>query len=105
MGCPLTLTSRHLRQCRSPEISTRGWVDSRERESKSQRERFNNTSIIFASQRSYPIDIRLAIMSTFGHLYRVHTYGESHCRSVGAIIDGVPPVSSHLIAGRFHEKR
>ncbi|CDZ97316.1 chorismate synthase [Phaffia rhodozyma] len=23
--------------------------------------------------------------------YRVHTYGESHCASVGAIVDGVPP--------------
>lgn len=31
-------------------------------------------------------------MSTFGKLYRVTTYGESHCKSVGAIIDGVPPV-------------
>ncbi|WOO78915.1 Chorismate synthase [Vanrija pseudolonga] len=30
-------------------------------------------------------------MSTFGKLYRVTTYGESHCKSVGAIIDGVPP--------------
>lgn len=31
-------------------------------------------------------------MSTFGSLYRVTTYGESHCASVGCIIDGVPPV-------------
>ncbi|KAF8577849.1 chorismate synthase [Ramaria rubella] len=30
-------------------------------------------------------------MSTFGTLFRVTTYGESHCASVGAIIDGVPP--------------
>ncbi|KAI9476339.1 MAG: chorismate synthase [Benjaminiella poitrasii] len=30
-------------------------------------------------------------MSTFGKLFRVTTYGESHCKSVGAIIDGVPP--------------
>ncbi|EJT46001.1 chorismate synthase [Trichosporon asahii var. asahii CBS 8904] len=30
-------------------------------------------------------------MSSFGTNYRVHTYGESHCKSVGAIIDGVPP--------------
>ncbi|KAK4684828.1 chorismate synthase, partial [Tremellales sp. Uapishka_1] len=30
-------------------------------------------------------------MSTFGTAYRVHTYGESHCKSVGCIIDGVPP--------------
>ncbi|GAA96747.1 uncharacterized protein L969DRAFT_90679 [Mixia osmundae IAM 14324] len=30
-------------------------------------------------------------MSTFGTLYRVTTYGESHCASVGCIIDGCPP--------------
>lgn len=30
-------------------------------------------------------------MSTFGHNFRVTTYGESHCRSVGCIVDGVPP--------------
>ncbi|KAL9103349.1 MAG: hypothetical protein Q9163_001615 [Psora crenata] len=30
-------------------------------------------------------------MSTFGKHFRVTTYGESHCLSVGCIIDGVPP--------------
>ncbi|KAF2403257.1 chorismate synthase-like protein [Trichodelitschia bisporula] len=30
-------------------------------------------------------------MSTFGHYFKVHTYGESHCLSVGVIVDGVPP--------------
>ncbi|OAA55774.1 Chorismate synthase [Niveomyces insectorum RCEF 264] len=30
-------------------------------------------------------------MSTFGQYFRVTTYGESHCRSVGAIVDGCPP--------------
>ncbi|KAI6795232.1 hypothetical protein KC332_g16774, partial [Hortaea werneckii] len=30
-------------------------------------------------------------MSTFGSHFRVTTYGESHGRSVGAIIDGCPP--------------
>ncbi|KAL5535087.1 ARO2 [Sanghuangporus sanghuang] len=30
-------------------------------------------------------------MSTFGHLFRVTTYGESHCASVGCIVDGCPP--------------
>lgn len=34
----------------------------------------------------------LRIMSTFGSLFRVTTYGESHGASVGAIIDGMPPV-------------
>ncbi|KXN89815.1 Chorismate synthase [Leucoagaricus sp. SymC.cos] len=29
-------------------------------------------------------------MSTYGSLFRVTTYGESHCASVGAIIDGCP---------------
>ncbi|KAF2471619.1 chorismate synthase-like protein [Lindgomyces ingoldianus] len=30
-------------------------------------------------------------MSTFGHNFRVTTYGESHCLSVGCIVDGCPP--------------
>lgn len=30
-------------------------------------------------------------MSTFGRYFRVTTYGESHCASVGCIVDGVPP--------------
>lgn len=29
-------------------------------------------------------------MSTFGTLFRVTTFGESHCKGVGAIVDGVP---------------
>lgn len=30
-------------------------------------------------------------MSTFGRIFRVTTFGESHCKGVGAIVDGVPP--------------
>ncbi|ORZ10531.1 chorismate synthase [Absidia repens] len=30
-------------------------------------------------------------MSTFGKVFRVTTFGESHCKGVGAIVDGVPP--------------
>mmetsp|Transcript_69372 Transcript_69372/g.101668 ORF Transcript_69372/g.101668 Transcript_69372/m.101668 type:complete len:431 (-) Transcript_69372:55-1347(-) len=30
-------------------------------------------------------------MSTFGTLFRVTTFGESHCAGVGCIVDGVPP--------------
>jgi chorismate synthase len=30
-------------------------------------------------------------MSTFGTLFRVTTFGESHCKGVGCIVDGVPP--------------
>jgi len=29
--------------------------------------------------------------NTFGSIFRVTTFGESHCKAVGAIIDGVPP--------------
>ena len=29
-------------------------------------------------------------MSTFGQIFRVTTFGESHCKGVGAIIDGCP---------------
>lgn len=34
---------------------------------------------------------RDAMSSTFGRLFRVTTFGESHCRGVGAIVDGCPP--------------
>jgi chorismate synthase len=34
---------------------------------------------------------RTIMSSTFGTLLRVTTFGESHCKGVGAIIDGVPP--------------
>ncbi|PVU96609.1 hypothetical protein BB561_001059 [Smittium simulii] len=30
-------------------------------------------------------------MSTFGQIFRVTTYGESHCKGVGCIVDGCPP--------------
>jgi chorismate synthase len=30
-------------------------------------------------------------MSSFGRLYKVTTFGESHCDSVGVVIDGCPP--------------
>ncbi|KAL4401471.1 bifunctional chorismate synthase/riboflavin reductase [NAD(P)H] Aro2 [Malassezia pachydermatis] len=30
-------------------------------------------------------------MSTFGSYYRVSTFGESHCKAVGCIVDGIPP--------------
>lgn len=30
-------------------------------------------------------------MSTFGNYYRVTTFGESHCKGVGCIVDGIPP--------------
>jgi chorismate synthase len=29
--------------------------------------------------------------STFGHVFRIHTYGESHGGGVGVVIDGCPP--------------
>jgi chorismate synthase len=29
--------------------------------------------------------------STFGTLYKVTTFGESHCKGVGAVVDGCPP--------------
>lgn len=30
-------------------------------------------------------------MSSFGTIFRVTTFGESHCSSVGAIVEGCPP--------------
>ena len=29
--------------------------------------------------------------SSFGTLFRIHTFGESHCKAVGVVIDGCPP--------------
>lgn len=29
--------------------------------------------------------------STFGTLLKVSTFGESHCKGVGAVLDGCPP--------------
>jgi len=29
--------------------------------------------------------------STFGTLFKITTFGESHCKGVGVIVDGVPP--------------
>ncbi len=29
-------------------------------------------------------------MSSFGRIFRISTFGESHCRSVGVVVDGVP---------------
>lgn len=29
--------------------------------------------------------------SSFGNLFRISTFGESHCKGVGVIVDGVPP--------------
>lgn len=42
---------------------------------------------LFSTSLKYPFHN----MSTFGTLFRVTTYGESHCKSVGCIVDGVPP--------------
>ena len=36
-------------------------------------------------------NVTLRAGSTFGHLFRVTTFGESHGLGVGCIIDGVPP--------------
>jgi chorismate synthase len=30
-------------------------------------------------------------MSSFGKVFRIHTFGESHCKGVGVIIDNCPP--------------
>ncbi len=30
--------------------------------------------------------------NTFGHLFRVTTFGESHGRAIGCVVDGCPPL-------------
>jgi chorismate synthase len=37
------------------------------------------------------IAYRAGMSSTFGTLFRVTTFGESHCKGVGVIVDGCPP--------------
>lgn len=47
-------------------------------------------------------------MSTFGSHFRVTTYGESHCASVGCIVDGVPPgmaLAAHDIQTQLSRRR
>jgi chorismate synthase len=41
--------------------------------------------------------------STFGKLFRIHTYGESHGGAVGVIIDGCPPRIPITLEGIQHE--
>lgn len=46
--------------------------------------------------------------STFGKLFRIHTYGESHGGAVGVIIDGCPPriqVTADLIQKELDRRR
>jgi chorismate synthase len=33
----------------------------------------------------------MSMSSSFGTLFRISTFGESHCKGVGVIVDGVPP--------------
>lgn len=40
----------------------------------------------------FPLPSQISRMSsTFGHAFRIHTYGESHGGGVGVVIDGCPP--------------
>ncbi|MFP4242418.1 MAG: chorismate synthase [Chitinispirillaceae bacterium] len=46
--------------------------------------------------------------STFGNYLRVTTFGESHCRAVGAVVDGLPPrlkVSEEEIQSQLDRRR
>ena len=37
------------------------------------------------------MQFQLAMGSSFGHLFRISTFGESHGGGVGVIVDGCPP--------------
>jgi chorismate synthase len=46
--------------------------------------------------------------NTFGSFFRVTTFGESHCRSVGAVVDGCPPripLSEGDLQGQLNRRR
>lgn len=46
--------------------------------------------------------------STFGTLFRVTTWGESHGRGIGAVVDGAPagiPISEEVIQGYLNRRR
>jgi chorismate synthase len=46
--------------------------------------------------------------STFGHAFRIHTYGESHGGAVGVIIDGCPPripITQEIIQAALDRRR
>lgn len=46
--------------------------------------------------------------STFGHSFRIHTFGESHGGGVGVIIDGCPPrvpISAELVQVQLDRRR
>lgn len=42
-------------------------------------------------QNARPLRLNTANMNTFGHLFRVTTFGESHGAAIGCIVDGCPP--------------
>jgi chorismate synthase len=41
--------------------------------------------------RRTPLSIRMGTGNTFGKIFKITTYGESHGKGVGVIIDGCPP--------------
>lgn len=45
----------------------------------------------------------ICMSSTFGHLFRIHTFGESHGGGVGVTIDGCPPRIPLSLADIQHE--
>jgi len=47
-------------------------------------------------------------MSSFGSAYKITTFGESHCKSVGVVIDGVPaglPLTDNVIQPQLSRRR
>ena len=45
-----------------------------------------------SSHRPRQLNLRVSAHgNTFGHSFRVTTFGESHGKGVGCVIDGVPP--------------
>ncbi|KAJ7558315.1 hypothetical protein O6H91_04G033000 [Diphasiastrum complanatum] len=49
------------------------------------------TTIFPLQKQPHKLEVRASIGNTFGNLFRVTTFGESHGGGVGCIIDGCPP--------------
>src|SRR6185369_786587 len=97
---PRPTSARRWRSTRTARTPAKGSTGSAgEIRSLGQREARNPTchrlpywvTALGLSQPTAPTDARSMSHSTFGHLFRVTTWGESHGPAIGCVVDGCPP--------------